>query len=105
MKESVGGDHVTVRNEKEGGVDEPNGDCDLKKVEKDFRTYCFAAMCLGQEEHHQNRGAIKAIDQSPSRFRHRQSTEYSVMRLNGGGNQQDCDYDGKQEPEKTRNTT
>ena len=46
-------------------------------------------MVLRKKEHHQDRGAIEAVEQAPGRIRQDGLVEQRVVGLEGGGNEQD----------------
>lgn len=63
MPEGLGGQHTLHGEKKEGGVDECDHDCDLEEIEKNLRLDSLTPVGVGEEEHHQNRSAVEAIEQ------------------------------------------
>src|SRR5208337_4008031 len=82
--------------------DEGYDDCDLEEIEKDLGLQPGTPIGR-QEKHHQDRSAIEAIEQVPSRIRQGGLVEHGVVSLEGGGNQQDHQNGGEQEPEQGSN--
>ena len=78
-------------------------DRDLKEIEKDLGLHTCAPIGLRKEEHHQDGGAIEAVEQAPSRIRQGGLVEQDVVGPDGRGNQQNHQDGGEQEPEQGSN--
>src|SRR6266403_311539 len=103
MQERIGGQHPLRREKEKGGVDEADDNCNLKKIEKDLELYTCASVVLRKKEHHQDRGAVQAVEQAPGRIRQDGLVEQGVVGLEGGGNEQDNLDGGEQKPEQGSN--
>ena len=101
-QERIGRRHPLRREKEEGGVDEGYDDCDLEEIEKDLGLHPGAPIGR-QEKHHQDRSAIEAVEQVPCRIRQGGLVEHGVIGLEGGGNQQNHQDGGEQEPEQGGN--
>ena len=98
--EGIGGQHLADGEKEEGGVDEADDDCDLKEIEKYLELHACAAMGLRKEEHHQDGGAIEAIEQTACRFGQQGLGEQGVVGLDRSGNEQDRHDNDEEKPEQ-----
>lgn len=89
-----------AREKEKAGIDERDDDGDLKEIEKDGRFKGGLPMCLGQKQHHQNRGAVDAEQETPRRVRQDVGIVEDVVDLDGRRNQQNRQCQSEQAPEQ-----
>ena len=94
------GQHPAHGKKKESGVDEGNDNGDLEEIEEYLGLDPRAAVRLREEEQHQDRGTIEAVEEAPGGIRQDFFVEQRVEGLQGCRNQQNYQDGGEQKPEQ-----